>query len=99
MSPSPTRRTFLLATGTFVAGSSAATFAANETINVACLGTGGRCRHLMPSLAKIKEVRIAAVCDVWDKALAEAQKLADPKAGHEQGVQGSCSHARTSTPC
>src|SRR5687768_13309216 len=55
-------------------------FAANETLNVGCIGTGGRCRTLMKSLVKIPGVRITAVCDVWDTALAEGRKLADPKA-------------------
>ena len=55
-------------------------FAANETINVGCIGTGGRCRKLMQSLAKMPGVRIAAVCDVWDYHLEEGRKLAEPKA-------------------
>lgn len=55
-------------------------YAANETINVGCIGTGGRCRTLMQSLVKVPGVRITAVCDVWDVALAEGRKLADPKA-------------------
>src|SRR5262249_16059279 len=37
-------------------------------------------RHLMKSLAKIEGVRIVAVCDVWDVALAEGKKLADTQA-------------------
>ena len=53
---------------------------ANETLNVACIGTGGRCRFLMKSLATIPNVRIAAVCDVYDVHLDLARKLADPKA-------------------
>jgi predicted dehydrogenase len=55
-------------------------FAANDTVNVGCIGTGGRCRHLMKSLREIPNVRIAAVCDVWDVHLEEGAKLADPKA-------------------
>ncbi len=55
-------------------------FAANETINVGCIGTGGRCRELMRALQKIGGVRIAAVADIWDVNLAEGRKLADPKA-------------------
>jgi predicted dehydrogenase len=54
---------------------------ANETIHVGCIGTGGRCRQLMSKgLNKIDHVRISAVCDVWDVALTEGRKLADPKA-------------------
>src|SRR5262245_65616601 len=55
-------------------------FAANETITVACIGTGGRCRRLMQSLATIQGVKIAAVCDIWDIHLEEARKLAQPGA-------------------
>jgi predicted dehydrogenase len=53
---------------------------ANETLNVGCIGTGGRCRTLMQSLAKIPNVRIAAVCDIYDVHLDLGKKLADPKA-------------------
>src|SRR5207248_3323246 len=42
--------------------------------------TGGRCRHLMLSLRKIPNVRLAAVCDVYDANLDQGKKLADPKA-------------------
>ena len=63
---------------------SARGFLANDTLNVACLGTGGRSLGtLMPRLKKIPNVRIAAVCDVWDHHLAAATKLADPKAIRE----------------
>jgi predicted dehydrogenase len=55
-------------------------FAANETITVGCIGTGGRCRRLMQSLATIPGVKIAAVCDIWDFHLAEGKKLAQPDA-------------------
>jgi predicted dehydrogenase len=55
-------------------------FAANETVNVGCIGTGGRCRHLMQALQRIPGVKITAVCDVWDQHLVEGRKLADAKA-------------------
>lgn len=58
----------------------AAGFGANETINVGCIGTGGRCRHLMNVLNTIPNTRITAVCDVWDAHLEEGRKLADAKA-------------------
>lgn len=79
-----TRRDFLV-TG-FVAASllsveSARGFQANDTLNVACLGTGGRSqRILMTRLAQIPNTRIAAVCDVWDTNLKAGAKLADAKA-------------------
>ncbi len=82
------RRTFLEIIGGVGAAAlgSAATveralgFAANDTVNVGCLGTGGRCRTLMKSLAQVPGVRIAAVCDVYDAHLDSAKKLADPQA-------------------
>jgi len=52
----------------------------NETLNVGCIGTGGRCRTLMKSLVQVPNVRIAAVCDIYDAHLDEGRKLADPKA-------------------
>lgn len=87
MQDANTRRDFLaraaLGTGGILAAGYTATargFAANETINVACLGTGGRCRQLMQRLGQIEGVRIAAVCDVWDEHLASGRKLADSQA-------------------
>jgi predicted dehydrogenase len=52
---------------------------ANEKLHVGCIGTGGRCRHLMTALVKIPDVRITAVCDVWDVSLKEGKKLAGPQ--------------------
>ncbi len=78
-----TRRSFLLAAGAGavgIAGSSATGFPANETVRVGCIGTGGRCRQLMKALVKVPSVKIVAVCDVWDAALAEGKKLAAPDA-------------------
>ena len=72
----------IAAAGAITAGYTATAkgYAANETINVGCIGTGGRCRKLMESLATIPGVRIAAVCDIWDMHLDEGKKLAEPKA-------------------
>jgi predicted dehydrogenase len=63
-----------------IAAPAANVLGANETLNVGCLGTGGRCRTLMESLAKVPNVRLAAVCDIWDVSLDAARKIADPKA-------------------
>jgi predicted dehydrogenase len=77
-----TRRSFLQSSAAIAltAVSYNRVFGANTVLNVGCIGTGGRCRYLMKSLVKIPDIRIAAVCDVWDVSLAEGQKLADPKA-------------------
>lgn len=81
------RREFLQAAG--VAGAallsghlteSARGFAANDTLQVGLIGTGGRCRHLVKSFPNLPNVKITAVCDVWDTNLAEGKKLADREA-------------------
>ena len=74
------RRHFLLAAGGTALAVSGGSYAANETINVGCIGTGGRCRTLMKSLVKVPGVRIGAVCDIFDYSFAEGKKLADAKA-------------------
>ncbi|MBN9521115.1 Gfo/Idh/MocA family oxidoreductase, partial [bacterium] len=80
----PDRRDFLAAgTAALLAGAateSARGFQANDTLRVGCIGTGGRCRALMRSLAQIPNVRITAVCDIWETNLNEGKKLADPAA-------------------
>jgi predicted dehydrogenase len=47
---------------------------------VGAIGIGGRCRALLKSLAQIPNVRLAAVCDIYDVHLEQGRKLADPKA-------------------
>ena len=77
------RRTFLMtsAAALAVVGAPAALArSAGETLNIGCIGTGGRCQTLMKSLVKVPNVRIAAVCDIYDAHLAAARKIADPKA-------------------
>src|SRR3990172_9539404 len=81
------RREFLEKLGIGTAGllaagytATARGFAANETLNIGCIGTGGRCRQLMEALPKISGVRITAVCDIWDESLEKGRQLADPKA-------------------
>ncbi len=84
---SASRRGFLQATAAAAAGlltagytATAKGFAANETISVGCIGTGGRCRRLMESLRELPGVKIVAVCDVWDTNLELGKKLAEPNA-------------------
>lgn len=76
MSPKTThRRHFLMSAA---AATAATTFAypANETVNIGCIGTGGRCRRLMTNLAGVPGTRITAVCDIWDEALDQARQIA-----------------------
>jgi predicted dehydrogenase len=78
------RREFLAAgTAALLSGAlteSARGFQANDTLRVGLIGVGGRCRHLVKSFPALPNVRIIAVCDVWDQNLEEGKKLADPKA-------------------
>ncbi|MSU80215.1 MAG: Gfo/Idh/MocA family oxidoreductase [Gemmataceae bacterium] len=77
------RRTFLASSAVGAAltlPASAQPIGANERINIGLIGTGGRCRHLMPALAKVPNTRMMALCDVYEPNLELAQKLAEPKA-------------------
>src|SRR5450631_3700034 len=76
------RRSFLAAstTGALMHPASAQPVGANERINIGLIGTGGRCRHLMQSLAKVPNTRMTALCDVYEPNLEQSQKLADPGA-------------------
>jgi predicted dehydrogenase len=87
-SPHETRRAFLehlglAGTGALLAGvtvESARGFQANDTIEVGCIGTGGRCQALMRSLTQVPNVRISAICDIFQPHLERARQLADAKA-------------------
>ncbi len=87
MSSQKDRRQFLTGLGTSAAGlwglgatSKAGSYSANETLNIGCIGTGGRCRSLMRTIKKVPGVRLAAVCDIWDDHLEKGRELADPEA-------------------
>ena len=73
MSNSLRRRTFIQRTSSALALSSfsiaKSSHSANDEIRIACIGTGGRCRHLLRDLIHIPGVRIVALCDVWDRHL------------------------------
>ncbi|MGE0377996.1 MAG: Gfo/Idh/MocA family protein [Planctomycetaceae bacterium] len=83
MSESITRRGFLhgAGAGLLAAGCTATSrgYAANETLHVGAIGTGGRCRQLMQNIREIPGVKLVAVCDIWDAAREEGRKLAEPK--------------------
>lgn len=59
---------------------SARGYQANDTLEIGCIGMGGRCRHLLQSLVKVPGVRLAGACDVWDVHLDQGKALADPQA-------------------
>lgn len=85
MGEQPSRRAFLERVGIgagVVAGWMATSrgYAANETLHVGCIGTGGRCRQLMETMGHLPGVTITAVCDVWDTHLEQGKALAHPDA-------------------
>ncbi|MBL8825379.1 MAG: Gfo/Idh/MocA family oxidoreductase, partial [Planctomycetaceae bacterium] len=82
-----TRRDFLqtstvAAAGLLTAGYTATArgYAANETITVGAIGTGGRCRKLLEVLKQIPGVKVVGVADVWDVHRDMGKQLADPSA-------------------
>ena len=83
MSGANHRREFLEKLGITSAGlltagytATARGFAANETLRIGCIGTGGRCQQLMRALKTLPGAEIIAVCDVWEKRRDEARALA-----------------------
>ncbi len=80
------RREFLeqmgLTSGVVLAGYTATArgYAASETLNIGCIGTGGRCQQLMRALKEVPGARITAVCDIWDVHLEAGKRLAEPGA-------------------
>ena len=87
MKSSDNRREFLEKLGIGAAGlvtagytATARGFAANETVNVGCIGCGGRLQMLMNTLREVPGTRITAVSDVWDVNLAAGNKIAGDKA-------------------
>jgi predicted dehydrogenase len=81
-----TRRDFLATSAATATGLSALRapaanlLGANETLNIGVIGAGGRARRLMKSLAEIPDVRIAAICDIYEVHLDMARELADGQA-------------------
>jgi predicted dehydrogenase len=53
---------------------------ANDRLNIALIGVGGRCRQLTPALVRVPNIRIAAVCDIYDVNLEQGRRLADTHA-------------------
>ncbi len=81
MAKEVSRRTFIRqsshASAALFAGGYLATsrgYAANESLNIACIGTGGRCSVLMDTLKQFPGVNLMAVCDVWTKHISRGLK-------------------------
>src|SRR5438270_9940144 len=79
-----TRRGFLHTSAVAAAAMSLAPAAqarnATDRIQIGLLGIGGRCRQLHKALVNVPNIRITAVCDIYDKNLDDGRKLADPAA-------------------
>jgi predicted dehydrogenase len=78
------RRAFIQTTTAGIAGILASGTApsltargAGEKISIGCIGTGGRCRHLMTTLQRIEQARIVAVCDIYDEKIRLGAELAE----------------------
>lgn len=66
----------------WIGAESASGFMANEVIRIACIGTGGRSRHLMERVLQFADAQIVAVCDVRDDNREAAAKMVnDAKRG------------------
>ena len=96
--PRDHRRAGAAAAGTLATLESARGYAANDTLTVGCLGTGGRCQTLMKSLAQVPGVRIAAVCDIYDAHLERSAKSSPIPRPSPPSTIARSSTARTSTP-
>jgi predicted dehydrogenase len=73
---SPNRRNFLQAAAALSIGSSRI-LGANDRINIAVIGLGGRGRAHMNEWMKVPATRIAALCDVDQAALERGQALVE----------------------
>src|SRR5579863_2223129 len=80
-----TRRTFLRTAGAaaLTAASYSRIMGANDKINVAVVGLGGRGRNHMDFYTDIPDCRISALCDVNQEALERGQALVLKKAGEQ----------------
>jgi predicted dehydrogenase len=80
-----TRRTFLRTAGAaaLTAASYSRVMGANDKVNVAVIGLGGRGRNHMDFYTDIPDCRIAAVCDVNQEALERGQAQVLKKAGEQ----------------
>jgi predicted dehydrogenase len=71
------RRAFLKSAAIAVTAAPVANvLGANDRLRVGVIGCGGRAQALLKALAKVPNVTIAGVCDVWDRDLESGRKLA-----------------------
>jgi predicted dehydrogenase len=78
----PTRRTFFsLATAAAVAATRQKAVAANDKVDIAVIGLGGRGQNHMNIYAKLPDANIVALCDVNQAALERGQALVQKLTG------------------
>ena len=78
------RRSFFYTAGGVLASTAASRLrAADDKVNVAIVGLGGRGTYHMGAYAKLPDARIAAVCDVNQAALERGQALVEKLTGHK----------------
>ena len=71
----PTRRTFVGGAAAAVATRALPILGANETVQLAVIGTGGRGRGHLRYFADVPGTRIAAICDVDQEARERASTI------------------------
>ena len=96
------RRHFLMGSAVAAGAARASSLAsANDTIRVACVGLKGRGRDHIMAFGKMKNIQIAALCDVDDSITAErmkdVEKLDAGTAGHVPRHPQGCSTTSPST--
>jgi predicted dehydrogenase len=77
------RRTFLQLSAGVVAASGTRVLGANDRVNVAIIGLGGRSRDLIPAFGKLADCRIAAVCDIDQSRLEAGAAMAAGMGGEK----------------
>jgi len=80
------RRNFLYATA--AAAGASRVLGANQRVNVAIIGIGGRGRDHIGTYSAVPDCRIAAVCDVNQAAQERAVALVEKLQGHKPKVYG-----------
>jgi predicted dehydrogenase len=79
----PNRRAFLRAAGSAAIASAASPIlGANDTVNIAVIGLGGRGRDHINEYLNVANCRIAALCDVNQAALERAQAIVQKARGY-----------------
>ncbi|HUS08430.1 MAG TPA: Gfo/Idh/MocA family oxidoreductase [Bryobacteraceae bacterium] len=78
-----TRRNFIQAVGAAASAAAVPSRAADEKVNVAIIGLGGRGRAHMNEYSKLPNSRIVALCDVDQAALERGQALVEKATGEK----------------